>query len=399
MDLGDDNRAIDDFDFVISLEPDNILAIFNRAILLDKTGNLRAAIRDYSRVIDEFPNFWNGLYRRAECYRKLGMTAKAEMDEFRILKAQLDKRQGKQQRWSKDKLKQVRSRSETAPDKYNQMVVADEATPEREYKSDYRGHVQNHAATLDPQPMFCLSLEQHKGGVRTYHAFSPAVESFNIDYQGRRVYVSSHHGRMDEAQSRQTLDYIDSLSQHVNATRKEVDLYPLLMRRAVAETVAMNYDAAISDLTTCLSIRPSSAMALWQRAYCQMRIDDFDRGNDGSHGAESVTSLPLRHDNVLKYAAVLRDLDAAIVLDPTNQYLIYNRGNARLMRKDYANAIDDYTHALSIDPSLAEAYYNRGLAHIGEGNKQQGVSDLSKAGELGLYNAYSVIKTVRKKDN
>ena len=140
-------------------------------------------------------------------------------------------------------------------------------------------------------------------------------------------------------------------------------------------------------------------MSRWQRACCQRGIDDFDRGNDGSHGAESVTSLPLRHDNVLKYAAVLRDLDAAIVLDPTNQYLIYNRGNARLMRKDYANAIDDYTHALSIDPSLAEAYYNRGLAHIGEGNKQQGVSDLSKAGELGLYNAYSVIKTVRKKDN
>lgn len=56
MQLGDDNRAITDFDFVIRMEPDNVLAIFNRAILLDKT-NLRAAIRDYTRMIGQFPNF------------------------------------------------------------------------------------------------------------------------------------------------------------------------------------------------------------------------------------------------------------------------------------------------------------------------------------------------------
>ena len=39
------------------MEPDNVLAIFNRAILHDKTGNLHAAINDYSTVIRRFPNF------------------------------------------------------------------------------------------------------------------------------------------------------------------------------------------------------------------------------------------------------------------------------------------------------------------------------------------------------
>ena len=87
--LGDDNRAILDFDFVIKMEPKNFMAIFNRALLHDKTGNLKAAIRDYSTVIDQFPNFWTGLSYRASCYRRLGMTAKAEMDEFRIFKAQV----------------------------------------------------------------------------------------------------------------------------------------------------------------------------------------------------------------------------------------------------------------------------------------------------------------------
>ena len=59
---------------------------------------------------------------------------------------------------------------------------------------------------------------------------------------------------------------------------------------------------------------------------------------------------------------------------------------------DYRSAIADYTHAIAIDQRLAEAYFNRGLAYIHLGQRQEGISDLSKAGELGLYRAYSVIK-------
>lgn len=76
------------------MEPENFLALFNRGVLHDKTGNLRAAIADYSKVIAQFPNFWTGLSYRASCYRRLGMTAKAEADEFRIFKAQMDKHIG-----------------------------------------------------------------------------------------------------------------------------------------------------------------------------------------------------------------------------------------------------------------------------------------------------------------
>jgi tetratricopeptide (TPR) repeat protein len=60
--------------------------------------------------------------------------------------------------------------------------------------------------------------------------------------------------------------------------------------------------------------------------------------------------------------------------------------------KDYRAAIVDYDRALELDPNLAEAYYNRGLTHIFLGNNRQGVQDLSKAGELGLYSAYNIIK-------
>ena len=93
---------------------------------------------------------------------------------------------------------------------------------------------------------------------------------------------------------------------------------------------------------------------------------------------------------------VLTDLSKAIRLSPYNAYLLYNKGNVYASRKDYAAAIDDYSRAIALDSRLAEAYYNRGLAYIDSGKTEEGIRDLSKAGELGLYTAYSLIKRFAK---
>ena len=100
-------------------------------------------------------------------------------------------------------------------------------------------------------------------------------------------------------------------------------------------------------------------------------------------------------DIKLQTARVLADLCQAIRLDES-AYLYYNRGNVHAQRADYVHAIDDYTKAIALDQNLAEAYYNRGLAHLALKHQQESVADLSKAGELGLYQAYSIIKQSRK---
>ena len=68
-------------------------------------------------------------------------------------------------------------------------------------------------------------------------------------------------------------------------------------------------------------------------------------------------------------------------------------------RIDYQHAVADYTKAIELDPNLAEAYFNRGLALVRLKKTQDGIADLSKAGELGIYKAYSVIKTVQADSN
>lgn len=385
MQLGDDNRAILDFDYVIKMEPQNVLAIFNRGILHEKTGNPKAAIADFTTVIDQFPNFWTGLAYRARCYRHLGMNAKAEMDEFRILKAQLNKHQGTQQRWSQSKQKEMRKRSEIDPEKYNQIVVEDEHEVEHEYKSEYRGRIQNRQVDMKFQPMFELSYLQQTDGVKDFKPFDKEVEQFNVHAKTQEpLLIACHVPQLSEAQSQHFFSLIEHLSNRIAALPGKRELTRLLLQRSVAYAATQNFDDAINDLNTCLSIDSTSSMAYWQRAVCQARLNDFQLSN----GIEVQ----------LKSAGALHDISKAISLSPQNAFLYYNRANMRAARKQYAEAIDDYTEAIRLEPSLAEAYYNRALTYIIANKKNEGIADMSKAGELGLYDAYSVIKKIRKEE-
>ena len=378
--VGDDNRGIEDFDFVLKLEPDNLMALFNRALLLEQTGNLRGAVRDYSKVIEEYPNFWFGLQHRASCYRRLGNTKQAELDEFRILKAQMDKRYGKQPRLSK---KQMRKRSDEDLEKYNQLVVADEQEVEHEYQSDYRGRVQNRKAELVWQPMYGLTFIRPQSDVKTEVAYESTVEQFNQRSGSHTVYVSCEQRNLSEQRMKQTFAYIDSLSTRIDETKTTTAVVPLLLLRAVAYSTIQNFDNAIDDLSICLQIDSTSSLAYWMRAVCQAKINEFN--------ASEGTNIDLKSANVLG------DLSDALQRSPQNAYLSYNRGNLYAQRHDYQRAIDDYTRALQIDERLAEAWFNRGLAKIYAKKISEGIEDLSKAGELGLYQAYSVIKKYREK--
>ena len=157
----------------------------------------------------------------------------------------------------------------------------------------------------------------------------------------------------------------------------------MLLRRAIAYSNIQNFDNAIDDLSICLQIDSTMTLALWQRAVCQAKINEFN--------ASQGTNIDLQSANVLG------DLSDAIQKLPNNPYLYYNRGNLYAQRQDYQHAIEDYTRAIALEERLAEAYFNRGLALIYVKREAEGIADLSKAGELGIYQAYSVIKKYREK--
>jgi len=146
----------------------------------------------------------------------------------------------------------------------------------------------------------------------------------------------------------------------------------------VAYTSIQNFDNAIDDLSIALQIDSTLTLAYWQRAFCQAKINEFN--------ASQGTNTDLQAANVVG------NLSDALKFLPNDAFLYYNRGNFYAQRGDYQRAIDDYTRAIALEEHLAEAWYNRGLALIYSKRESEGISDLSKAGELGLYQAYSIIK-------
>ena len=98
------------------------------------------------------------------------------------------------------------------------------------------------------------------------------------------------------------------------------------------------------------------------------------------------------------YSVALNDLKRAQELYPDFPYIYYNLANLYCLSSDLTSAITNYNKALELYSNIPEAYYNRGLVLIYLKDKEKGCIDLSKAGELGVSDAYSVIKKYCKND-
>ena len=385
-DVGDDNRAITDFDFVLNLEPDNMLALFNRAVLLDRTGDLRGAVRDYTKIIDEYPNFYTAIIYRARCYRRLGQTAKAELDEFKVYRTQLYQQlYGIRPKATK---RSQRKRSDLDLEKYDELVVADEQEPEREYKSDYRGRVQNRHADMDLLPIFTLALDQQHDEVNKTRHLDDRIDELNEHTTERPLYVSNAQASLDTEHATAYFNYIDSLSAAIDSSLGQKNIqYDKLLRRAAAYAALQDYESAINDLSLIIenTSHPSSLSlaALWLKTVCQSRLSQYQNAVDGAK------------ENMSKNTNIILDLDKALLEVPSCAYLFYNRGCLKARQLDYSGAIDDFSAAINAEARLPEAYYNRGICRLKAGQTAEGIADLSKAGEQGIYAAYSIIKKYR----
>ncbi len=84
---------------------------------------------------------------------------------------------------------------------------------------------------------------------------------------------------------------------------------------------------------------------------------------------------------------------------PTEADMLFDQGEHYYILGDYVTAIDSYTEALKMDDRHRESYYNRGIIYLLQDRIEEGLADLSKAGELGLYQAYNLIKRYSQKKN
>ena len=72
--------------------------------------------------------------------------------------------------------------------------------------------------------------------------------------------------------------------------------------------------------------------------------------------------------------------------------LLYNEGSYYARKGEYAKAVELFTRAIDMDNQFSYAYYTRGLVYMHTKETNKAKLDFGKAGELGLYGAYSLLK-------
>ena len=161
-----------------------------------------------------------------------------------------------------------------------------------------------------------------------------------------------------------------------------------------------NPEKAITDFTRAIEASPKFALAYMGRSYArymQLQIDTQLTDDRPTTGAAKPGEGMLKEKKTnFEINEIISDLNHVLELSPRNVYALFNKGNAYIIIKNYTEAITCYTEAIEVKPDFGEAYYNRGLMYLRMGNKERGVADLSKAGELGILPSYNVLKRMSR---
>lgn len=391
--VGDDNRAIEDFDKVIELEPDNMMALFNRGLLRDQVGDYKGAVSDYTSVLATYPDFMLGYHYRSAARLKIGDKKGSKEDEYRLMKAEIDRRNGGV---APDTISaKTRKQSDRNPNNYRKIVVADSEGVGQKYKNEYRGKVQNRNVEIDLEPMFVFTYYNENNEVKRAVAFCKISEELNG--QGvlpKRLLLTNQEVALNQQQVQEHFASIDEVSARIVVEPKDARIR---FARALDFYLVQDFASSIEDLNQTIDCDENFALAYFNRALVRSKQLEYQKAEASYEQSEEVSqTLKItnfsKQPKTLDYELVKADLDKVIDLLPDFEYGYYNRGNISSLLNDYHSAIVDYTKAIELNPQFAEAYYNRGLIQIFLGHNKEGLQDLSKAGELGIFSAYNIIK-------
>lgn len=430
--VGDNNRAIEDFDKVLNEEPDNYMAYYNRALLRFETGDFQGSIKDYDVVIKQYPTFLPGYYSRSEAKRKIRDNVGADRDYWAAIEMEEKARKGQLPATNKapvadnsgkasgadadntDK-ENTRERSDKSIDKFNRLVVYDkEEERKSKYQSEVRGRVQDRNVRVDLEPQFVLTYYEKPDQVKRLVYYNKMVEDYNSRMLlKRRLRITNEEAALTEGQIDTHFASIDEFSSNIDRNPNDANAY---FGRALDFMLVQDFSEAIKDFGRAIELDPSFVMAYFNRAavrYKQMEYDQSQvstvtddistmtmnlnigkqaKPDQSRQPVDASTALLKDNKRAYEHEMIIRDYDMAIKLNPGFIYAYLNRGNLRCAQRDFRAAIVDYNEAILRDPEFAEAYFNRGLARLSLGDVNRGIADLSKAGELGIINAYSIIK-------
>lgn len=411
--VGELNGALDDFSRVVMLQPDNYFAIFNRALVANELGSYTLAKSDLTKIITRYPTFVPAFAERARANMGLGQTLEAKKDNYLASKMMYDpatRRKAEQQQKEMSELlkedaenmyaeggaRQVRDERDDNIRKFRLLVYN---SREKGYNELYaeaeeggiRGRVQDREMPVEPMPLFTLSYymkeeaQPRLGKERDYSG------ELHLPTSDRKIYVVNDLPVLNQLQFDYHMSRIDSFPQ-----MREQDLFAL----AMDQVMVSDHAAAVATLDRVITEHPDQPDAYLQRGVS--RIKDFINKETVRHTqidlGVDVSKADLSKDYLLRKAAYTASIeDFRKVLDLVPGYLpaLYNLAYAYYGMGQYHEAISTLSDLIIRDPSFGDAFFARGLAYYATGDKEKGDEDMSRAGALGVFGSYNIIKRMQ----
>lgn len=377
---GDYNRALEDYDRVADLSPDNVIVYYNRAGLYLQLGELERALADYDRAIELYPDFANAYLRRASVRYLLRDSRGAERDRT----------------IAQRKIAEYRSRLEGDSEvsfadtsrRFNQLLSFDT----RLANSSVRGAADGEERKITLLPLYRFTMrEPQKAVIPGGAGMNPMVREFVESVADDRIEFTTLNTDVEPSR-------LVAMDEEIAASIADKGQgWPLYFLRGVVQSLLRQYTNAVGALSAAIDMEPCNPWLYLQRSAVQAEMTDFISSMEGQY-----SRISLEHDThsqtraaasrTYNYDESIADLNKAVKLSPDIPQLYYNRGNLHALSGNFPEAFADYTRALTLDPLLAEAYFNRGLVQIYMRDTRKGLLDVSKAGELGVGEAYTVLK-------
>ena len=381
--IGDYNRALEDYNKVAEYLPNNVLVYYNRALLYQQLGEIENAKDDFTRAIELYPDFANAYLGRSYLRYLLNDYKGAKSDK-----------QIAQRKIAEYKARLNDTTYSIYADttrKFDKLLSFDAKMTGSSFERISSRRTNNDKLTLLPLFRFTFTKDstEQTATARKYH--SPRAEEFIKQLNNPLLALSCRETKLSP-------DSLVAINRRFKSAKSSTaSSFEELFSLAISESLVKQYTNAVNSYTAAIQLSPSNPFVYLNRAATQAEMIDFIASIESAYQRISVESDPARqlHNSstqTYSYDEAIADLTKAIKLHSSFAYAYYNRANLLALSGKLPEAYEDYTKAIEINPHFAEAYYNRGLIQIYMKDTRKGCLDISKAGELGIEEAYEVLK-------
>lgn len=404
--VGDYEAALSDIGRVIAINPDNVLAHYNRAAIYMELGRFQDAVEDYSRAIALYPDFANAYLNRSVAQQRLGRMDASKSD-YNTAKKKIDE-------YKASNNKSAGSYADTTK-KYSALLRFDAEFAKKDFNDEL---LQNREIDGRLRPLYRFAPSGSESSAT--FALEGKYENMLLDYfLGNCPLAIALVNRSDaqNAELEHSIEYILAGDSAAGAGVSDISESEVYFIKGLYEILGKRFNNALecfdkavlkadTDAAKDKYSRYYKAFYLLNRGVLKADMINFIASINSSVQTLTMddkkttrTRVSDRIKSNYDYSEAIEDIVEAIRILPQFPFSYFNLANLYCLSEKPVEAIDNYSKALGQYPYFGDAYFNRGLVQISVKDFEKGCIDLSKAGELGVSQAYGMIKKYCSKDD